>query len=214
MNSTVLSHVLTTGLEQMQLVLDDAARARLMDFVSLLTKWNAAYNLTAVREPEAMVRHLLLDSLTVLPFLQGRQVIDIGSGAGLPGIPLAIASPQVNFLLLDSNGKKTRFLIQAKSRLGLNNVAVFRGRVEDYPAGPGFDTVVCRALAGLPKLVAMGGHLLNEHGIFVAQKGQFPAAELEQLPAEWSATVKRVPVPSLEDRERHIVVMRPVLPSS
>ena len=171
-------------------------------------KWNKAYNLTAVRERQQILSHHLLDSLSVLPHLFGTRIADIGSGAGLPGIPLAIAAPANFYLLVDSNGKKTRFLVQAVAELGLPNVEVFHGRSQDYPATPGFDTVVCRALASLPNLISMGAHLLTADGVIVAQKGQYPATELENLPAHWDASCTEVSVPLLETKDRHIVKMR------
>ncbi|NNF17565.1 MAG: 16S rRNA (guanine(527)-N(7))-methyltransferase RsmG [Gammaproteobacteria bacterium] len=208
-----LRDTLCAAADTMGLELCADRQAQLLDYLALLTKWNAVYNLTAVRSPADMIYHLLLDSLTVAPFVQGHRVADIGSGAGLPGIPLAIVAPHRDYLLIDSNGKKTRFLTQVKIELGLENVTIYHGRVEHYPATPGFDTVVCRALASLPNLIAIGGHLLAEDGIIVAHKGVYPETELAQIPATWCATVSRVVVPSLEDRERHIVVMRGAPPS-
>ncbi|MFK8032024.1 MAG: 16S rRNA (guanine(527)-N(7))-methyltransferase RsmG [Gammaproteobacteria bacterium] len=186
---------------------NDSQREQLIHFLELLIKWNKAYNLTAVRDPELMVSHHLLDSLTVQPHLFGKSMADIGTGAGLPGMPLAILNPEREFLLIDSNGKKTRFITHAVASLGLKNVTVWHGRSEHYEAGPGFDTVMCRALANMPKLLEIGGHLLSEGGRLVAQKGLVPEEELKQLPEGWSSESFPVKVPFLEDKARHIIVL-------
>jgi 16S rRNA (guanine527-N7)-methyltransferase len=199
---------LATLADDYGLVVSDAQVTQLISFLNLLIKWNKTYNLTAVRDPALMVSHHLLDSLTVQPHLLGQSVVDIGTGAGLPGIPLAIINPDKKFLLIDSNGKKTRFVVQAVAVLGLANVSVWLGRSEHYEAGPGFDTVMCRALASIPKLIEIGGHLLNPKGRLVAQKGLVPEDELESLPDSWVADCVPVQVPFLEDKTRHIIVLQ------
>ncbi len=186
----------------------EAQRGQLMAFLALLIKWNKAYNLTAIRDPELMVSHHLLDSLTVHPHLKGERLTDIGTGAGLPGMPLAIINPDREFLLVDSNSKKTRFVTHAVASLGLGNVAVWHGRSEHYEAGAGFDTVMCRALASFPKLLEIGSHLISGNGRLVAQKGVVPEDELAQLPQGWSALSHPVTVPFLEDKSRHIIVLQ------
>ncbi len=207
-----LRHKLEEGLalleEDIGLSIGERQVATLMDFLDLLIKWNKTYNLTAVRDPLLMVSHHLLDSLTVHPHLHGSSVADIGTGAGLPGMPLAIVNPDTRFLLLDSNGKKTRFVTHAVAQLGLSNVSVWHGRSEHYEAGPGFDTVMCRALASFPKLLEIGAHLLNSNGRLVAQKGLIPEDELASLPSEWVAECTPVRVPFLEDKTRHIIVLK------
>ncbi|HEY0635260.1 MAG TPA: 16S rRNA (guanine(527)-N(7))-methyltransferase RsmG, partial [Gammaproteobacteria bacterium] len=154
---------------------------RLLDYIALLTKWNQAYNLTAVRDPGEMVTRHLLDSLAVAPHLTGTRIIDVGTGAGLPGIPLAILFPDRHFVLLDSNGKKTRFLVQAKASLGLDNVTVVHSRVEEYRPLEPFDTVIARAFAALTEIVSLCEHLIATGGEVLAMKGS--ATEAEAVPA-------------------------------
>jgi len=153
----------------------------LLKFVQLIAKWNKAYNLTAVREPLDMVSLHILDSLAVLPHLKPGRIADIGTGAGLPGIPLAICRPDCHFTLVDSNSKKTRFVQQAVLELKLSNVEVVHGRVEQLPVGEGFDSLLTRAFASLPDIVEMTGHLLAEDGVLLAMKGQALDAELVEI---------------------------------
>ncbi len=186
-----------------------SVQAKLLQFVALLAKWNRAYNLTAVREPAAMLPRHLLDSLAVLPHLQGPRVLDVGSGAGLPGIPLALARPDLHFTLLDSNGKKTRFMTQAVTELGLANVSVVQSRVEDYQAPAPFDTVITRAFAAVAEVVAGTGRLCAPQGRLLLMKGAYPITELEALPSTYSLREAiRLQVPGL-DAERHLLVIRP-----
>jgi 16S rRNA (guanine527-N7)-methyltransferase len=145
-----------------------------MSFIKLLEKWNKAYNLTSIRNTEDMVSLHLLDSLAILPFIEGKYVIDIGTGAGLPGIPLAIYLPGIDFTLLDSNAKKTRFVQQAILELKLNNVTVCHSRVENYLPETSFDTVITRAFASLSDIVKLSAHLVSQSGIILAMKGQLP----------------------------------------
>ncbi len=147
-------------------------------YLILLHKWNQAYNLTAVRDIPAMVGRHILDSLAVLPWLQGPRVIDVGSGAGLPGVPLALARPDLHMVLLDSNGKKTRFLLEAKRVLNLQHVDVIQSRVEDYKPPQGFDTVVSRAFSTIHDMLNWTDHLIAEHGVWLAMKGLSPDNEL------------------------------------
>lgn len=197
------------GSERLEVRLPAGAAARLGAYLSLLERWNRAYNLTAVRDPEAMVIRHVLDSLSILPWLRGPRVLDVGSGAGLPGIPLAIARPEHEFYLLDSNGKRTRFLIQAVAELRLGNVEVVRGRVEDYRPETPFDSVVSRAFATLVDLVADAGRLCAPEGRLLAMKGVFPDDELARLPPSYRVVgVYPLRVPSL-DAERHLVHLAP-----
>lgn len=202
-----LSATLAAGIAQLPIEVTAAQHELLMTFVELLHKWNRTYNLTAVRDPALMIGNHLLDSLSIQPHLAGQTMADIGSGPGLPGIPLAIINPERSFLLVDSNSKKTRFIIQAAAQLGLNNVEVFHGKAEDYPAQPGFDTVMCRALASVPKLLEIGGHLINQGGRLVAQKGLLPDDELAHLPDPWRVEFYKVEVPMLDDKQRHVVIL-------
>ncbi|WP_303902383.1 16S rRNA (guanine(527)-N(7))-methyltransferase RsmG [Thiohalomonas denitrificans] len=211
---TLLNQSLATGLEAMGLALSEAQRELLIAYVGLLAKWNRAYNLTAVREPQEMVVRHLLDSLAVAPYLaQGRdpgdalRVIDVGTGPGLPGIPLAVACPGDTFFLLDTNGKKTRFLTQAKAELGLGNVTVIHSRVEAYRPDTPFDVVIARAFASLSEIASGCSHLLAPRGRVLAMKGARPEAELAALPAGLSAQAIRLTVPGLEQEQRHLIVI-------
>jgi 16S rRNA (guanine527-N7)-methyltransferase len=165
---------LITGLESLDLPLDEDKIEQLMCFIKLLEKWNKAYNLTSIRNTEDMVRLHLLDSLAIIPFIEGKNVIDIGTGAGLPGIPLAIYLPSISFTLLDSNAKKTRFVQQVILELKLKNVSVFHNRVEHYLPEVSFNTVITRAFASLSDIVKLTRHLLSKNGIILAMKGQPP----------------------------------------
>jgi 16S rRNA (guanine527-N7)-methyltransferase len=173
-----------------------------------LERWNRRVNLTAVREREQMWVLHIADSLAARPLLQGRRILDVGTGPGFPGLPLAIVEPEREFTLLDSNNKKVRFVEHAAALLGLGNVIAVKARAEDYAPGHRFDTVIARALASLPKLVEIAGHHVREDGVFVALKGRYPAEELEELPAPWSHEVMELDVPGLEKGSRHAVLLR------
>ncbi len=204
-----IEQAITDGCEQLHLPLPLGAVARMATYLALLERWNRAYNLTAVREPEAMVVRHLLDSLSILPWLEGPRILDVGSGAGLPGIPLAIARPELEFCLLDSNGKRTRFLNQAVAELRLTNVGVARSRVEDYQPATLFNSVVSRAFATLVDLVADAGRLCAPEGRLLAMKGIYPDDELARLPTGYRVVgVYSLRVPYL-DAERHLVHLAP-----
>jgi 16S rRNA (guanine527-N7)-methyltransferase len=181
--------MLVSGLEALNLSLGESQIQRLLDFITLIEKWNKAYNLTAIRDREAMVHLHLLDSLAIASYIEGKRVIDIGTGAGLPGIPLAIYFPEIEFMLLDSNAKKTRFVQQAILELKLNNVSVCHTRVEHYHPEQPFDTVITRAFAGLSDIVDLTSHLLSKEGVLLAMKGQTPG-----MPKLESATMELIPV--------------------
>jgi len=151
----------------------------LLQYLLLLNKWNVAYNLTAIRDLESMVSKHLLDSLAILPWLNGVRILDVGTGAGLPGIPLAIANPEIHFVLLDSNGKKTRFLQEAKRQLDLKNLEIVQFRVENYHPAQGFDTVISRAFSSLEQMIHWTEHLLAKDGNWLAMKGRYPDTELD-----------------------------------
>ena len=185
--------ILESGLKELGLVVENSRIEQLLDFIKLIGKWNKAYNLTAIRDKEEMVRLHLLDSLAILPYIEGRRIIDIGTGAGLPGIPLAICLPETEFTLLDSNAKKTRFVQQAVLELKLKNVQIRHSRVEQYRPETLFDTALCRAFAGLEDIVKLTAHLLGEGGVLLAMKGQSPDAELKQLSAKSSVIPIHVP---------------------
>jgi len=185
--------ILLAGLDELGLVLSEDKVQQLLKFIDLIEKWNKAYNLTAIRNKTEMVRLHLLDSLAVLPYIEGKRVIDIGTGAGLPGIPLAICLTENEFTLLDSNAKKTRFVQQAVLELKLRNVIVFHSRVETYSPGQAFDMVLSRAFASLEEIIAMTKHLVNKTGVLLAMKGQMPDIELAQLGEKASVISLRVP---------------------
>ncbi|HEX7129167.1 MAG TPA: 16S rRNA (guanine(527)-N(7))-methyltransferase RsmG [Rhodanobacteraceae bacterium] len=201
-----LREQLERGLHALRLELPAGARASLLDYLDLLVRWNKAYNLTAVRDPAEMVTRHLLDSLAVLPFVRGQTLADLGSGAGLPGIPLAIARPGLKVTLVDSNGKKARFLREAARALPLPNVKVEQVRVEDLQGR--FDCITARAFASLADMLARGGHALAPEGVWLAMKGQIESAELAQVPAGFKVeAVHALDVPGL-DAQRHLVEIR------
>ena len=195
---------LESGLRQ--LGLDAALAGPLLDYLALLARWNATYNLTAIRDPREMLAKHLLDSLAMQPFVRGlRTLADLGTGPGLPGIPLAIATPGLQVALVESNGKKARFLRQAARQLGLGNVQVAESRIEAFRPDATFDAITARALATLPLILELGGHLLAPGGRLLAMKGALPADEIAALPAGWRlAAAHPLRVPGL-DAERHLV---------
>ncbi|HET7307555.1 MAG TPA: 16S rRNA (guanine(527)-N(7))-methyltransferase RsmG [Gammaproteobacteria bacterium] len=180
-----LARLLDRGVGALGIELDAAQRDKLCDFVRLIDKWNHAYNLSAVRAPAEMVNRHLVDSLSALPYVRGKRLLDVGTGAGLPGIPLAIARPAMGVVLLDGNGKKTRFCIQAAGELELDNVGVVHSRAEDYEPDERFDTVISRAFGSLADFAATAGHLLRAGGRLVAMKGNVTDEERAALPASW-----------------------------
>lgn len=205
-----LREELTAGLRA--LGLDEALAVPLLDYLALLARWNRAYNLTAVREPQAMVARHLLDSLAmhaaVAPLAaRGGALADLGTGPGLPGIPLAIALPGLRVTLVESNGKKARFLREAVRTLRLGNASVVEARIEAVDRPGTFDAITARALATLPKILELGGHLLAPAGRLLAMKGVVPDEEIASLPPGWQVErVEPLAVPGL-DGERHLVVV-------
>ena len=195
---------LAAGLEA--LGLPAALATPLLAYLALLARWNATYNLTAIRDPRDMLAKHLLDSLAMQPFVRGlRTLADLGTGPGLPGIPLAIATPALQVTLVESNGKKARFLREAARQLGLGNVQVAESRIEAFQPGTHFDAITARALASLPLILQLGGHLPGPGGRLLAMKGVVPDEEIAALPAGWRlAAVHPLRVPGL-DAERHLV---------
>ena len=200
---------LRSGLAAMALVLDHAQQEKLLDYLRLLRKWNRAFNLTAVRTPGEMVPRHLLDSLSILGLVEGPSVLDVGSGPGLPGIPLAVARPDLAFTLLDGNGKKTRFLRQAKMELALRNVDVVRARVESFQPPGRFHTVTSRAFSSLLQFSALCSRLVADEGCLLAMKGGVANQEISALHSRCSAVeVVALRVPETTG-QRHAVIMRP-----
>jgi 16S rRNA (guanine527-N7)-methyltransferase len=204
-----LADALAAGIRALGLDIAAAAQQRMLDYLALIEKWNKAYNLTAVREPQKMLTHHLLDSLAVLPHLRGPRVLDVGTGAGLPGIPLALAHPDWRFTLLDSSHKKTTFLRQAVIELRLDNVDVVCARVETWNAPQSFNTVVSRAFSEVAEFIALAGRLCAKDGVVIAMKGIYPHEELAQLPQAFRLCgVVPLRVPGL-GAERHAALLQP-----
>jgi 16S rRNA (guanine527-N7)-methyltransferase len=196
---------LQRGCAALDLTLEVGQQERLLDYLALMSNWNKTYNLTAVREMGQMVSRHLLDSLAITPYLSGKRVIDVGTGAGLPGIPMAIMFPEREFHLLDSNGKKTRFLFQVKTALCLDNIVVHQARVESFRAAESFDVVLSRAFASLQDMMHGCRHLLAPGGRLLAMKGVHPGEELEPVRAECDqVSVYPLTVPGLRE-QRHLV---------
>jgi len=206
---TQQAEILRNGIEQLGLSISDEQQQKMLDYLGLLEKWNKAYNLTAVRDPIQMVTRHLLDSLTVVPYIKGQRVLDVGTGPGLPGIPLAILFPEIQFVLLDSSSKKTRFMTQAIGALAIGNVEVHNSRVEAYHSEVLFDQVASRAFAEIALMVTLTRHLLSPQGEWLAMKGQYPNEELAVLEALCETfEVSTVTVPG-DDAARHIVQLKP-----
>jgi 16S rRNA (guanine527-N7)-methyltransferase len=205
-----LRRCLDAGLAAMAVDLDEQARGRLIAYLQLLQRWNRAYNLTAVRDPFHMIHRHVLDSLSVMPYLRPGACLDVGSGAGLPGMVLAVARPATAWVLLDSNAKKCRFLNHVRAELRLDNVQVERNRVEDFHPDARFSTIISRALSNLANFVAGAGHLLGPGGCLLAMKGRNPHGELSALgKLGEQAEVVPVRLPGLEDGQRHLVIVTP-----
>jgi 16S rRNA (guanine527-N7)-methyltransferase len=204
-----LAEKLAQGVAGLQLELSAEVQQRLLDYLALIRKWNKVYNLTAVREEEKMVSHHLLDSLAAAPHVSAPRIVDVGSGAGLPGIPLALALPHSRVTLLEASHKKATFLRQALIELGLTNVDVACERAEAWHPQDAFDVVISRAFSGLPEFATTAGHLCARGGVMAAMKGVYPHEELAQLPAAVRLrNVISLTVPGL-DAERHLVLMEP-----
>lgn len=177
-------------------------------YLQLLIKWNGSFNLSGISNPDEMVSKHLLDSLAISPFITGKLIADIGTGAGLPGIPLAIANPDKHFILVDSNGKKTRFLFQAKLALKLKNITIENCRIEHYQSNQQIDIVLSRAFSSLSDMANKSAHLLAEDGFLLAMKGRYPEQEIDELTEGFLvAKVNKLQIPG-EDAERHLVEIR------
>jgi 16S rRNA (guanine527-N7)-methyltransferase len=198
--------VLGEGIAAMHLDVSPAQQDKLMDYLALMFKWNAVYNLTSLRDPMQMVTHHLLDSLAAVPaFAKAHNVLDVGSGGGLPGIVLAIVRPDMKVSMIDTVHKKTAFLTQVKAELSLTNVTVYTARVEQLQVSDKFDVITSRAFADLSDFVNWSCHLLADGGRYIALKGVAPKDEQERLPAEWKVTgLEPLQVPRL-GAERHLV---------
>ena len=205
-NSAVMASLLQ-GAEMLNLPISGRQQSLLLEYVKKLLEWNKAYNLVACSDPHDLLSRHVLDSLSVLPWVEGRRTIDVGSGAGLPGIPLAIMNPVQQFTLLDSNGKRCKFLYQLKLALELDNVEIHRGRSEQYNPDERFDTVISRAFASLGNFIDLAGHLMSDTGQILAMKGQPTPEELSAVQLPYNvAACHQLEVPGL-DAERCLVII-------
>ena len=197
---------LELGIKTLGLSCSSQQVEQLLAYLEMLQRWNKAYNLTAIREPIQMVRLHLLDSLAIHPYVQGvKHIIDVGTGPGLPGIPLAILNPDINFTLLDSNGKKTRFLFQAINDLSLANAKEINYRVEKYQPEQSFDIVLSRAFSSISDMLTQCDHLVSDSGCFLAMKGKKPDSELSQITKDYKVVdLSQINVPQV-DSERHLI---------
>ena len=196
---------LEKGIEKLGLAINESMQVKLLAYLALMLKWNKAYNLTAIRELDSMVIRHLLDSLSIMPFIDKSPVLDVGTGAGLPGLPLAICLPDYQFVLLDSNGKKTRFLTQAKIELDIENIEVIHSRIEEYQPSYGFEIITCRAFAALNTILDRTQHLVTSDTRVMAMKGK---DELPQLAEGYTQLAQhKLAVPWLEE-ERHLIEIK------
>lgn len=207
-NRDTLTVMLREGVKSLPLSLTDTQIEQMISYLALLSKWNSVYNLTSVRDPNEMVKQHLLDSLSAAhAFREAKNVLDVGSGGGLPGMILAITYPAIRFSMVDTVNKKTAFLSQAKTELALANVTIHTGRVEALQVTQKYDVITSRAFSELCNFVTWAGHLLADHGKFIAMKGVAPKGEIERLPVGWKVTaIVPLSVPGL-DVERHLIVI-------
>jgi 16S rRNA (guanine527-N7)-methyltransferase len=201
--------LLKNGLNSLGIAPEEDLVSAMMQFVMLLEKWNRAFNLTGTRDPADIVTRHVLDSISVRPYLTGISVLDVGTGAGLPGLPLALVESRRLFTLLDSGGKKARFVRHAVAELALNNVAVEQIRVENYSPADPFDSVVCRAFTSLGNFVRHCGQLAVSGGRLLAMKSRIADTELSDLPSGWAVTaLERLEVPGLDARRQVVILER------
>mgnify|MGYP003652108206 FL=1 len=205
---TELKNRLSEAGSKIGIVISSEQNEQLIQYLELLIKWNKAYNLTAIRDPEEMFIKHLVDSLSMAPFIKGEFILDVGTGPGLPGIPMAIMFPSKHFSLIDSNGKKTRFLVQAKMSLALTNIEVFNVRVESLPSDKLFDQIMSRAFTALDNMVSLCKHLLASNGEFLAMKGLIPKDEIAMVDADYGiVSITPLIVPGCMD-QRHLITIK------
>lgn len=202
------ANMLANGIKQLNIVVSTKQQQLLLSYLELLAKWNKAYNLTAIRDVNQMVSRHLLDSLSIVPYVKGEYWLDVGSGGGMPGIPLAILFPDMQFVLLDSNGKKTRFLTQVVLELKLANVKVVNERVESFHVKQPFSGIVSRAFSSIEDFVTLTKHLANESTRWFAMKGVYPEGELQALPENFKVEANySLTVPNCEG-QRHLLIIQ------
>ncbi len=206
MEPSELIDQITSGVESLGQEITQEAVEKCARLLCELDRWNARINLTAIRDVKEMVGGHLLDSLAVRPLIYGKSMIDVGAGAGFPGLPVAITMPALAVELLDSNARKVSFVQHVIGELEISNATAVRSRAENYAPGRGFDTVIARALASIPRLIELAGHLIAEKGVMLALKGQYPADELKDVPEAWEYEVRKLEVPGRD--ARHIVSLR------
>ena len=205
---TELKNRLSEAGSKIGIVISSEQNEQLIQYLELLIKWNKAYNLTAIRDPEEMFIKHLVDSLSMAPFIKGEFILDVGTGPGLPGIPMAIMFPSKHFSLIDSNGKKTRFLVQAKMSLAIANIEVFNVRVENLPTDKLFDQIMSRAFTALDNMVVLCKHLLSPNGEFLAMKGLVPKDEIALLDSDYRiVSIMPLIVPGCMD-QRHLITIK------
>lgn len=192
------------GIDELGLEVPASTQHAMLDFLEFLIQWNRAYNLTAIKEPDRMVTHHLLDSLSILPDLKGARILDVGSGAGFPGIPLAFACPNKQFVLLDSRGKKTSFLLQAAASFKLHHVTVVHSRMENYRNDHFFDNITSRAMGTMNEIINATQHLITRGGQWLMMKGSYPREELDTI--DYPYIIHPLQVPGLKAK-RHVVII-------
>ncbi len=197
---------IVAGVESLGQEITQRAAEKCARLLCELDRWNARINLTAIRDVDSMISGHLLDSLAVRPLIYGKSMIDVGSGAGFPGLPVAITMPALAVELLDSNARKIGFVQHVVGELEISNATAVRSRAENYAPGRGFDTVIARALASIPRLIELAGHLVAEKGVMLALKGRYPADELKDVPDAWEYEVCKLEVPGRN--ARHVVSLR------
>lgn len=201
--------LLKQALDTNRITLDEQHIEKLDMYLQQLNRWNKTYNLTAITDPTEQVYKHIIDSLSVREFISGDTIADVGTGAGLPGIPLAIIFPEKQFTLIDSSQKRIIFIQQALIKLGITNVTPLHKRIEDIVLEPGFDTIISRAFSSIDDFVTKTQRLLSENGRLLAMKGVYPADEITKIPQDFIVeNVRRLPIIGL-DAERHVVVIKP-----
>lgn len=200
-----MKKLLHQGIQELDLNIPETVEAKLLEYVQLLQKWNKTYNLTATKDPKEIIIRHVLDSLAVVPHIEGNRILDVGSGAGFPGIPLALALPDKEFVLLDSNSKKTRFLTFVVTALKLDNITVITGRVEQYKPQELFDCITARAVTDIEELIENTKHLITADGWWLFLKGKYPTEELHLYKKH--AIVRQLKIPFLQE-QRHLVCIK------